>query len=59
MPLTNKQKKYIAGNRNKSPKDIANTICFLASSDADYITGQVIQVDGGMVMWSLMFQVES
>jgi len=32
------------------PKDIANVCSFLASSDADYITGQVIVVDGGMVM---------
>jgi 3-oxoacyl-[acyl-carrier protein] reductase len=32
------------------PKDIANVCLFLASSDADYITGQTIVVDGGMVM---------
>ncbi len=32
------------------PKDIANLCLFLASSDADYITGQTIVVDGGMVM---------
>jgi 3-oxoacyl-[acyl-carrier protein] reductase len=32
------------------PEDVAHTVCFLASSAADYITGQVIQVDGGMVM---------
>ena len=30
--------------------DIAKTVKFLSSSDADYITGQVINVDGGMVM---------
>ncbi len=30
--------------------DIANAIIFLASSDARYITGQVLTVDGGMVM---------
>lgn len=30
--------------------DVAETVCFLASSSADYITGQVIQVDGGLVM---------
>jgi 3-oxoacyl-(acyl-carrier-protein) reductase len=33
-----------------SPEDIANTVAFLASSNADYITGQVINIDGGMVM---------
>lgn len=30
--------------------DVANAACFLASSMAEYITGQVITVDGGMVM---------
>lgn len=32
------------------PEDIARAVRFLASSDAEYITGQVIHVDGGMVM---------
>lgn len=32
------------------PKDIANAVLFLASDLANYITGQVINVDGGMVM---------
>jgi len=31
-------------------KEIAGTVSFLASDSANYITGQVIQVDGGMVM---------
>lgn len=31
-------------------KDVANTVAFLASDDAGYITGQVICVDGGMAM---------
>lgn len=33
-----------------TPEDVANTACFLASEAAAYITGQVIQVDGGMLM---------
>src|SRR5699024_5517034 len=32
------------------PEDVANVVCFLASDDAKYMTGQTIHVDGGMVM---------
>ena len=32
------------------PEDVAKTVSFLVSEDAAYITGQVIQVDGGMVI---------
>ena len=32
------------------PEDVADTVCFLASDAARYITGQTLQVDGGMVM---------
>ena len=33
-----------------SPEDVANVAAFLVSDSARYITGQVIQVDGGLVM---------
>jgi 3-oxoacyl-[acyl-carrier protein] reductase len=33
-----------------SPEDVAAAVCFLASEDARYITGQVLTVDGGMTM---------
>ncbi|MBV4417227.1 3-oxoacyl-[acyl-carrier-protein] reductase [Clostridium tyrobutyricum] len=33
-----------------SPESIANAVLFLVSNMSDYITGQVINVDGGMVM---------
>lgn len=32
------------------PEDIASMVAFLASAEAKYITGQVLAVDGGMVM---------
>ncbi|KOA19054.1 3-oxoacyl-[acyl-carrier-protein] reductase FabG [Clostridium homopropionicum DSM 5847] len=35
-------------NRLGEPVDIANTVAFLASDMSNYITGQVISVDGGM-----------
>lgn len=36
--------------RMGSSKDIANVVKFLASEESSYITGQVINVDGGMLM---------
>jgi 3-oxoacyl-[acyl-carrier protein] reductase len=33
-----------------TPEDVANTVCFLASDEAAYITGQVVAVNGGMYM---------
>ncbi|MEK7271437.1 MAG: 3-oxoacyl-[acyl-carrier-protein] reductase [Nitrospirota bacterium] len=33
-----------------APEDVANAVIFLASSDADYITGQVLHINGGMYM---------
>ena len=36
--------------RPGSPADVARVVAFLASEDAAYITGQVINVDGGLLM---------
>ncbi len=38
----------ILKNRIGTPKDVANLVTFLLSNEADYITGQIIAVDGGM-----------
>ena len=42
--------KAIPLKRMGTPRDVANVVKFLASEDASYITGQVINIDGGMVM---------
>lgn len=39
----------IALGRFQEPKDVAGLCSFLASTDSDYVTGQAIIVDGGMV----------
>ena len=52
--LSDEQQKYweqqIPRKRLGKPEDIANAVCFLADEQSDYITGQVIAVDGGMAM---------
>ena len=43
-------KSSIPLGRLGTPNDVANLVCFLASDEAGYITGQTFNVDGGMVM---------
>jgi 3-oxoacyl-[acyl-carrier protein] reductase len=42
--------KMIPLARVGTPADVANAVCFLASDEASYITGHVLNVNGGMLM---------
>ena len=42
----------IALGRVSVPEDVAKTVSFLASRDSDYMTGQSIVIDGGIIMTS-------
>lgn len=42
--------KIIPIKRMGNVRDVANVVKFLASEDSSYITGQVINIDGGMLM---------
>lgn len=51
-PVGETFKKYVNGialGRAQTPDDVANLVAFLASADSDYITGQSIITDGGIV----------
>ena len=43
-------KRAIPFRRFGKPEDLAGTVAYLASADADYITGQVMSVSGGLTM---------
>jgi len=41
---------FTALKRALAPEDLTGTAVFLASEDSDLMTGQVLVVDGGMIM---------
>ena len=53
--LPDSVKEQMTGNiplgRPGTPSDVAKAVLFLCSDAADYITGQTLNVDGGMVMY--------
>ena len=52
--MNEKAKEAVLGTiplkREGRPEDVANAVLFLVSENASYITGQIVNVDGGMVM---------
>jgi len=52
--LTEAQKQSLLGQialgRLGKPEEVANVVTFLASSSAAYITGETININGGMYM---------
>ena len=48
--FTAQRRAQIPLGRMERPEDVANVIAFLVSPRADYITGQALSVDGGLVM---------
>jgi 3-oxoacyl-[acyl-carrier protein] reductase len=48
--LTKKLNEFIPLGRWGDAQDVANAVAFLASDEASYITGHVLNVDGGMAM---------
>lgn len=51
-PIGATYKKYVEGialGRAETPEDVAALVAFLSGSDSDYITGQAIVTDGGIV----------
>jgi NAD(P)-dependent dehydrogenase (short-subunit alcohol dehydrogenase family) len=41
--------------RMGKPEDIANAVAFLLSGESEFITGQIIHVDGGRSIGSTIF----
>lgn len=51
-PIGETYRKYVEGialGRAQTPEDVASLVSFLSSPDSDYITGQAILTDGGIV----------
>jgi NAD(P)-dependent dehydrogenase (short-subunit alcohol dehydrogenase family) len=48
LPPSSERAKVVPLGRLASPEDIANVVAFLASDEAAYMTGQAINVTGGL-----------
>lgn len=50
LDLDEKNKETISLRRIGTPEDVANVVLFFASEESNYVTGQVIKVDGNLVI---------
>jgi NAD(P)-dependent dehydrogenase (short-subunit alcohol dehydrogenase family) len=41
------------------PEDIARAVLFLSTDDADYVTGQILSIDGGQLAWGVWSKLQS
>jgi NAD(P)-dependent dehydrogenase (short-subunit alcohol dehydrogenase family) len=48
--FTAQRRSQVPLGRMERPEDVANVIAFLVSPRAEYMTGQAISIDGGLVM---------
>lgn len=48
--LSQALERAIPFRRLADPEDIANAVCYFASTEADYVTGQTLSVSGGLTM---------
>jgi NAD(P)-dependent dehydrogenase (short-subunit alcohol dehydrogenase family) len=51
-------KKWYPLQRVAAPSDIAKAVAFLASDDADFITGAILPVDGGLMSGNRLMSAE-
>jgi 3-oxoacyl-[acyl-carrier protein] reductase len=54
VPIQDRYLRFMASPRPGRPTDIAEMVAFLASDAAEYVTGQTINVDGGVVAMNAM-----
>lgn len=50
QPMLEKMASAVSLQRLGQPEDVANAYLFLASNEADYISGHVLHIDGGIMM---------